>query len=267
MSTHLKAVFCSLLVILLLVHCSETRESTQSAQSARESQGKVYEETFDNGNGGWYADRHYSLPVWNGIAYCHGPWFLDANHAPPGAGYLHLVMWLYTNGAWYEKVKPGLLPYTNNSFVEQGFGRNFTDARMTVRLRGEVDAKGAELLLLVQSETDKTTANFVLTGQPFKVTSEWTEQTVSLTPDPAQWTCLGSRHDMTELYGCDEIGKVLSDVNIDIIFVLFPLKVVPLCEEIPDVHGPRAAADYPVDQEQLPKGLLMFDTVKIEFAN
>ena len=32
-------------------------------------------------------------------------------------------MWLYTNGEWYQKVEPGLLPYTNNSFVEQGFGR------------------------------------------------------------------------------------------------------------------------------------------------
>ena len=63
---------------------------------------QVYLEDFDQGNGGWYADRHYALPVWDGVAYCHGPWFLDSNHAPPGAGYLHLVMWLYTDGRWYE---------------------------------------------------------------------------------------------------------------------------------------------------------------------
>ncbi len=90
---------------------------------------------------------------------------------------------------------------------------------------------------------------------------------MTVTPDPSQWTCLGSRHDMTEEYGCDDIGKVLSDVNIDIIFVWFPLKVVPLCGDVPDLNGPRAVADYPVDREQLPKGLVMFDSVKIEFAD
>ncbi len=266
MPNHLRIVACVAL-LLLVIHCSVGKDPQQTETPLPQSGGKVYIETFDNGNGGWYADRRYNLPVWDGVAYCHGPWFLDANHAPPGAGYLHLVMWLYTNGEWYQKVEPGLLPYTNNSFVEQGFGRDFTDARMTVRLRGEVDTKGAELLLLVQSKTDKTTPNFVLTGQPFQVSREWKEQTVTLTPDSSQWTCLGSRHDLTHEYGCDDIDKVLADVNIDIIFVWFPLKVVPLCGDVPDLHGPRAGLDYPVDQEHLPKGLLMFDTVKIEFAH
>lgn len=171
---------------------------------------RVYLEDFNQGNGGWYADRHYALPVWDGVAYCHGPWFLDSNHAPPGAGYLHLVMWLYTDGRWYEHpTAASRLPYTNNRFVEEGYSSRLTNARMTVRLRGELKARGAELLLLAQSETDKTTANMVLTGQPFRVTREWSEQTVTLAPDPDQWTCLGSRHDRTELYGCDDIGKVL----------------------------------------------------------
>ena len=129
-----------------------------------------------------------------------------------------------------------------------------------------MDTKGCRATPLVQSQTDKTTPNFVLTGQPFQVSHEWKEQTVTLTPDPSQWTCLGSRHDLTDQYGCDDIDKVLSDVNIDIIFVWFPLKVVPLCGDIEDLHPPRAAADYPVDQEHLPKGLIMFDTVKIKFA-
>jgi hypothetical protein len=136
---------------------------------------------------------------------------------------------------------------------------------MTVRLRGELQARGAELLLLAQSETDKTTANMVLTGQPFRVTREWSEQTVTLAPDPGQWTCLGSRHDLTELYGCDDIEKVLEDVNIDLIFVLFPLEVVPLSDGVTDLHTPRAGADYAVDRDRLPKGLIMFDWVKIEY--
>ena len=134
-------------------------------------------------------------------------------------------------------------------------------------LRGEIDMKGTQLLLLIQGKTDKTTPNFVLTGQPFRVTRNWTEQTVVLKPDPQQWTCLGARHDMTHEYGCDDVTKLLRDVNLDIIFALFPLKIVPLSKDIKDLPRPRAAQAYPVDIEALPKGLIMFDTVKIEYPN
>ena len=228
---------------------------------------RVYLENFDQGDGGWYANRISALPVWDGVAYCHGPWFLDPNHAPPGAGYLHLVMWLFTDGRWYQN--PRVLervPYTHNSFVEQGFGTRLSNARLTIRMRGEVDAKGAQLLLLAQAETDKTTANMVLSGQPFKVTKDWSEQTVTLVPDPEQWTCLGSRHDSTHKYGCDDIARVLEDVNVDIIFVWFPLDVVPRSGDLPDMHIPRAGQDYPVDRDRLPKGLIMFDYVKLQFS-
>ena len=130
-----------------------------------------------------------------------------------------------------------------------------------------IPTKEAELLLLVQAQTDKTTVNSALTGQPFKITREWSEQTVTLAPDPAQWTCLGARHDMRDEYGCDDIDKVLADVNFDIIFILFPLKVVPAGVDIDDINIPRAVKDYPVDQQYLPKGLIMFDTVKIEYPD
>ena len=119
----------------------------------------------------------------------------------------------------------------------------------------------------VQATTAKTTANFALTGQPFKITREWSEQTVTLAPDPKQWTCLGARHDMQNEYGCDDIAKVLADVNMDIVFMLLPVKVVPACGGIKDINIPRAVKDYPVDQQYLPKGLVMFDTIKIEYPN
>jgi hypothetical protein len=104
-----------------------------------------------------------------------------------------------------------------------------------------------------------------LSGQPFKITHDWSDQTVTLAPDPKQWTCMGARHDMQNDYGCDDISTVLSDVNMDLIFVLFPVKVVPAGLNIKDVNQPRAIQDYPVDQKYLPKGLMMFDTVKIEY--
>ena len=74
--------------------------------------------------------------------------------------------------------------------------------------------QGSQLVLLVQAETARTTANMVLTGQPFKITRDWSEQSVRLVPDPAQWTCLGGRRGHTT-YGCDEIAEVLQDVNLD----------------------------------------------------
>jgi hypothetical protein len=227
---------------------------------------RIYVEDFSRGPGGWFADRRYALPVWEGVAYCHGPWFLDANHAPPGAGYLHMVMWLYTHRRWYEVPRPEPLPYTNNRFLEGGFTTDFTHARVTARLRGRVDLRGAQLLLLVHSEIKGIMVNHVLRRHPFHVREEWTEQTVTLEPDEAAWTCLGGRHDLPDR-GCAPVADVLADVNVDIMFVLFPLDVVPLCRPLPDPHRLRAGADYAVDPEHLPKGLILFDRVKIEFAN
>jgi hypothetical protein len=229
----------------------------------------TYVETFDNGPGGWYADRYSPLPVFDGVAHCYSPWWTDANHAPPGAGYLHIVMWLYTDKKHYQNDTDYTrkLPYRNSRFAEEGWNKNLTNAKLTVRLRGHGDFKGAQLVFHVQAKTDKTTANFALTGQPFRITPDWSEQTVTLVPDPKQWTCLGARHDMQDVYGCDDVAKVLANVNIDIIFLLFPLKVVPASGSVAakDVHLLRAGKDYAVDQQCLPKGLIMFDTVKIEY--
>ena len=72
---------------------------------------------------------------------------------------------------------------------------------------------------------------------------------------------------MQDEYGCDDIDEVLADVNLDIIFILFPVKVVPAGVDIEDVNVPRAVKDYPVDQQYLPKGLIMFDKIKIEYPN
>lgn len=241
-----------------------------------------YIETFDSGAGGWVADLCSPLPVWGGVAYCFGPWSVDANHAPPGAGYLHLLMYLHTKA---EHLSPEERERGQNAFVAQGKSTDLTNARLTVRLRGVMelagplcnytrpdpskDLKGAQLLLLVQAETNKTPRirpNFVLTGQPFEITKDWSEQTVHLMPDPAQWTCLGARHDMTYQYGYADIAEVLADVSVDIIFVLFPLTIVPI-GEVKDLHRQWANRDYKVDPQFLPKGLVMFDTVRIDYPD
>ena len=248
-------ILCILLLLTAGIVCPQSR--------------KPYIESFDHGPGGWYADRYYALPVWDGIAYSFSPWWVDANHAPPGAGYLHMLMWTYTDKRWYQgsDAYTRKLPYKGARFAEENYSRDLTNATLTVRLRGELDAKGAKLVFLVQAVTNKTTANMALTGQPFRVTEDWTRQSVILRPDSKQWTCLGSRHDMTKDYGCDDIATVLKDVNMDIIFILLPIKVVPADKSIRDPNQPRAVADYVVDPQYLPKGLVMFDLIRIDYPN
>ena len=51
------------------------------------------------------------------------------------------------------------------------------------------------------------------------------------------------------------------------IFVLFPLQLVPVSSDIQgsEIHRRRALADYPVRPEELPKGLIMFDSIEIAY--
>src|SRR5262245_25818511 len=95
-----------------------------------------YVETFEAGAGGWIANRNDPLPVWDGVAYCFSPWFVDPNHAPPGAGYLHLLMFLHTNAKWLRPEHPG------NAFVAQHKSTDLRDAVLTLRLRGLFDLPG-----------------------------------------------------------------------------------------------------------------------------
>ncbi len=239
---------------------------------------RTYLETFDDGPAGWVADIRSPLPVWDGMACCYSPWTVDANHAPPGAGYLHLLMYLLTNPEAARQFPAEA--HGVNRFLAEGHSTNLTHAQLTVRLRGtldlagplcnnhrpvpQLDLGGARLLLLAQARLAHTTANFVLSAQPFTVTPQWSTQTIELAPDPAQWTCLGARHDLTDVYGYGDIAAVLRDVNVDLIFVLFPLRVVPV-GEVDDPDRRWAAKDYRVDMQYLPKGLVMFDTVRIDY--
>ncbi len=226
----------------------------------------TYLETFDDGPGGWLAwdGRSTRSDIQSGVLIARSPWWVDYNHAPPGGGYLHLLAALHTHPAFVTDETRALVG--ENRFVAGGYSRDFTKARLTVRLRGDVALQGSQLTLLAQADVPGTRTNWVLTGQPLTVTREWSEQTLTLTPDPAQWTCLGSRHDRTDLYGEGPIEAVLADLNCDIILVLFPLTIVPLTP-VEDIHRLRAGLDYPVDPVYLPHGVVLFDTVQIEYPD
>jgi hypothetical protein len=225
-----------------------------------------YVETFDDGPGGWLAwDGESTQPmIEDGALVARSPWWVDYNHAPPGGGYLHLLGALHTHPSFVTEKTREVAGV--NRFVAGGYSRDLTNARVTVRLRGEVELRGAELVLLAQADIPGTRANYVLTGQPLAITAEWSEQTITLAPDAEQWVCLGSRHDRTQLYGCGEIEQVLKDLNCDIILVLFPLTVESR-EPVADLHRLRAGVDYEVDYERLPRGWVAFDTVRIEYVD
>lgn len=224
-----------------------------------------YLETFDQGSGGWCAwGTGTNLPeLKDGALITRSPWRVDPNHAPPGAGYLHLLTYLYTHPTYYTAEFAAAVGV--NRFLAEQKDRNLTNARMTVRLRGNVDLRGAQLTLWVQADIGDTRPNFVLTGQSLTITPEWSEQTLLLTDDPTQWTCAGGRHDLTKLYGYGDIRDALRDVNCDLILVLFPLNVVPLNAPYADRDRLRTNNDYAPDYQYLPSGVIEFDTIKIEY--
>src|SRR5437870_7889768 len=112
----------------------------------------VYLETFDDGPGGWVrimgnVEPPAALPVRNGAIESWGPWWVDYNHAPPGAGYLQLLLCLNTRGPFGEHLRE---VGGGNRFVEGGYPLDFRGARLTVRLKGELEPAAAPVCLLVQ---------------------------------------------------------------------------------------------------------------------
>jgi hypothetical protein len=227
----------------------------------------TYTETFDDGPGGWYAwqnnyDGDRPLEIKDGCAISRSPWWIDYNHAPPGAGYMHLLFILNTVGAPSER---HLMVAGENRFIQGGFGTDFTNAQITLRLKGELLDRGTQLFLLCQGSRGGICSNWLLNGQPISVTEEWSEQTIQATADQDHWTCLGSRHDRVDEYGQDPLPTILADVNMDILLVLFPLQIAPMGPLDGDMHRLRPDQDYPVWRHQLPEGYVMLDEVRIEF--
>ena len=107
--------------------------------------------------------------------------------------------------------------------------------------------------------------NFVLSSQYFAVTPDWSKQTITLAPDPAQWFCLGARHDLTDVSGWGGIESVLRDANIDIILLLHPLQIEPLQPQPDGPHFRRAELDYEVNRTYLPSGEIRLGEVQIDF--
>ena len=227
----------------------------------------TYCETFDDGPGGWYGfiSNHEGMKQleWQtGTVTSRSPWWIDYNHAPPGAGYMHMLFCLYTRGPLGEAVRDigGA-----NHFIGGEFSTDFTGAKVSLRQRGELIAQAAQFALLIQGNVDGICSGWVRTGEVFHVTEDWSEQTITLDPDPAGWTALGSRHDRTDSYGVKPLEKVLGNVDVNIMLILFPLEVVPMGPLDGDPHLLRPGRDYPVWRHKLPEGYVTLNEVRIDF--
>ncbi|MEX0726066.1 MAG: hypothetical protein WD065_07340 [Planctomycetaceae bacterium] len=229
---------------------------------------RIYEETFDEGTNGWYAwisNQAGPKPLErkDGIVTSRSPWWIDYNHAPPGAGYLHMVFCLNSTGPVGEHHREVAGP---NRFVNEQFPLDFRGAKLTLKLKGELLERGAKLVLLAQASHGGTTSPWVLTSQPFSITPEWSEQTIELVNDESAWTSLGSRFDRTDMYGSLPLDTVLGKLTSNIMLVMFPLDVAPMGPLDGDPHRLRPERDYPVWRHRLPEGYINLDTVRLEFA-
>lgn len=256
---------------------TETLLSAPSANVTvlRTMQLKQFRETFDHGPCGWigWDGVHGPIPVEirDGVAVSRSPWWIDCNHAPPGAGYLHILFALHTRHGpgFSEAIRRAGGP---NRYVAGGYPTDLRNARVTVRLKGKVDLRGAKLCFLVQGNLSDDPAqphwvNQVLTAQPFTITPDWSEQTIQLVPDPRQWTDLGARHDRAAFYKTGPIEQLLRNVNGDFILVLFPLDVRPLVpvDGNPHQYWWDGRDGHVADPAYLPQGEVMMDEFRIDF--
>jgi len=228
----------------------------------------TYCEAFDDGPGGWYGyqdgpgQNKRALEWSSGTLTSRSPWWIDYNHAPPGVGYFHMLFCLNTFGPQSEEARDQGGP---NRYIAADMPTDFTGARVTAGLRGELRVQGAQMCVLLQGMVDGICSGWVHTGEVFKVGTDWAEQTVTLDPDPARWKAMGSRHDRTDMYGVKPLEDVLGKADVNIMFLLFPINVVPMGPVDGDMHKLRPGREYPVWRHELPEGYVTLDEVRIDF--
>jgi len=215
------------------------------------SETAIYAHNFSNGSGGWNtaqtlllpedvpADVHECWTSWLGKLACtmdvpvaddlmmlQSPWWLDPNHAPPGAGYLSLLTWIYLDAG----------PGTSTEHLKEIDLRGAT-LRLAIRIHN-LDLKGGQLVFWFQTAMpDGRSVNYVYTGMPLSSRlihpDELNLIEVELSSDAAVWTCLGSAEDRTDTYGCIPLAEAISRVDYDFGLIIFPVDASPLPEAQP----------------------------------
>lgn len=228
---------------------------------------KVYCETFDQGPAGWWGwgGNHIGLQALrhrDSYVETISPWWIDYNHAPPGAGYLHMLFCLSLRGPLGEQMQETAGP---NRFLKGGYSCNLENTEIRVRLRGEVRQRGASVVLLIQSGAGGIIAPWALTSQPIAVNPEWGETILKLRVRESEWTCLGGRHDRSDYYARRPLADCLRDVNVNLMLIFFPLDIAPMGDPEGNPHLLRPERDYPVWRSNLPEGRIQLDQFEIHY--
>lgn len=166
-------------------------------------------------------------PSGNGYAVSSAPWWIDSNHAAPGAGYLHLIAYAYHHD-WS----------IDGEITVPSAGRPMDLRNATIRLRYRAPTlqlpPSAQLYLWFQTKVSSDIApegriyvNYVLDSQPLPAGAaarSWLDVALHLSTDESHYRCLGSNPTRTDRYGCIEhVADALRDWNTDLGFViLFP---------------------------------------------
>jgi hypothetical protein len=199
----------------------------------------IYNEDFSAGSGGWhyyllansppanaefcisYASYGYSLLCmvrggWTapGVIESHSPWFLDPNHASPGAGNLNLLGFVFLNG------RHGGLPQPTI---------DLRNGRLSARVYADSLAlNGGHVYFWFQTYVPSLGkwANFALTSSPLESRlkdKQWVTIDLTLKNSAADWTCLGSSLARQDTYGCVGVTRALGNVNTNFGFIVLPV--------------------------------------------
>lgn len=147
-------------------------------------------------------------PIIGGECVLSSPWWLDPNHAPPGAGYLNLLLYNYI-----DTIFPG-----NKA------GIDLTGKTLYLELRSKsLELKQSKLLFWFQTKASNGKhINFAFTAAPIILDQNRTIVKLKLTNKPADWTCLGSSIDRANTYDCVSIAEAITNVNLDFGLVILP---------------------------------------------
>lgn len=198
----------------------------------------VYTEDFSQGSGGWHfyqlsdtvpPSADYCGTGTYGYAYtCQmpmdwsdsgtveskAPWFVDENHAAPGAGILSLIGWVWLNGE-YGGIPAATLDLRNTELT----------ARIWVDDLVIGDGHLVFWFQTYRSEIGKY-QNYALTAYPVERhlrDEKWVTVRIHLPKREGAWTCLGAAPWRVETYGCGSVADALADVNYDFGFIVLPV--------------------------------------------
>jgi hypothetical protein len=203
----------------------------------------IYQEDFSAGSSGWrfyprdVESQSGSRMIWSseGFVVSKSPWWADQNHIYPGPGALHLLAVLWMRGKFNG------LPFESI---------DLRDARLRFRMSQPVPLKlhGARLVFWFQTVDDSNGkfVNYALTSVDLARALHpspriWREVELTLGTAETDWTCLGSREEKSDIYGCaSSVEMALSRVTNDFGLILLP-----------------------IDMEQPPTGAFALDDVQL----